>query len=78
MPWVATSVRMAQNLGLDTLWESPESMPIPDPALPEGTSLLARQIGGFVAAELFNHADNSFVRRPPLVVCSVPRSHALR
>lgn len=46
LPHVASAVRMSQYLGLDKLWKSREEMPLlPDPAVPERPSLLARQIG---------------------------------
>lgn len=46
VPWASAAVRISQDLQLDKLWMSPDRMPVlPDPSLPEGPSLLARQLG---------------------------------
>ncbi|GAA5891712.1 hypothetical protein JCM8208_007379 [Rhodotorula glutinis] len=79
LPYVAASVRVAQQLRLDKLGSDPATMPPEDPALPSGKNTLRRE----VALRLFHallHLDQVIFRHSPvlplhLVSCSMPGNY---
>lgn len=76
IPYVAATMRTAQQLGLDKLGSDPNTMPsVQDPALPPGPSSLRREIA-LRAFHSLCHIDQTTFRCRPVLPMHLGETHS--